>query len=261
MRRSWPAAHITLACNRYNSAVVARNPDVDALAILEAGEDPRAFGRRLASGLDLAIALAPRALDFEVVGASRARRRIGYTYVRRYMTRLFARRSLTDLTISEADPELAERDAGYVVRHEVDQILALVERAGGQRVAHDLVLPVEDADRALVAHIPPGGIAVQLAPRWLRDGSSPESTLQLLADLRRLARPVVATYGSDALPFATSVAAAGGADLVVGDLPFAAWAAASRRAPSCSPWTPVRLTSQARCEGPRSSSSNISTST
>jgi ADP-heptose:LPS heptosyltransferase len=226
VRRSWPQAHVTLACSRYNAVVVARNPDVDALAILEPSADPRRFGADLAGDLDLAIALAPRTLDFRVVGASRARRRIGYTYVRRYATRLFARRSLTDLVISEADPDLAERGRRYPVRHEVDQILGLVRRAGGETVAHELVLPIDDRDRAAVAQVPFGAIAVQLAPRWLSKGSTLASALALFGELRTLGRPLLATFGADAREFGTRVREAGVADIVLGDLAFGAWAAA-----------------------------------
>ena len=226
VRRSWPQAHVTLACSRYNAVVVARNPDIDRLAVLEQNADPYRFGAELSGEVDLALALAPRTLDFRVVGASRARRRIGYTYVRRYATRLFARRFLTELAISEADPTLAERGASYPVRHEVDQILELVRRAGGSVLSRDLVVPIDDADRAAVAAVPAGALAVQLAPRWLQQGSTLASALQLFRDLRELGRPLLATYGADAREFAAQVRAAGVADVVLGELAFGAWAAA-----------------------------------
>ncbi len=185
----------------------------------------RAVGRALRDSTELAIALAPRTTDFILVGATRARRRVGYTYVRRYATRLTARLNLTDILLSEADPELCDRDPGYLVRHEVDQVLGLVTAAGGTILSRDLVLGISDADRAQVAAIPAGGIAFQLAPRWLRDGSTLENTLELIRGLRRFGVPVIATHGSDSTEMAQAVRQAGVADVVIGDLPFAVWAA------------------------------------
>ena len=133
---------------------------------------------------------------------------------------------LTDLAVSEADPELCDRDATHAVRHEVEQILSLVSLAGGSAVCRDLVVGISAEDRAAVAGVPSGGITVQLAPRWERDGSTAESTVTLLGLLRAFARPVVAVYGSDAAALARRVRAAGVADSVVGELPFPLWAAA-----------------------------------
>jgi ADP-heptose:LPS heptosyltransferase len=225
VRRSWPDAHVTLACTPHNAVVVERNPDIDDVAIAEPGDAARLLGPRFRGRTDLAIALAPRSADFALVGATRAPQRIGYTYVRRYAARLTARRYLTRLAVSEADPDLADRDESYVVRHEVDQVLALVGIAGGAAVVRDLVVPIADEDRASVAGVPAGGIAFQLAPRWLRDGSTLDSTLELIRSLRAFGLPVVAAYGSESIDLAARVRAAGVADAVVGDLAFGAWAA------------------------------------
>ncbi len=214
-----------MVCSRHNSGVVEGNPDIDDLVIAEPADSIRALGERFRGEADLAIALAPRTMDFVLVGATRARRRIGYTYVRRYATRMTARLYLTDVLLSEADPELCDRDEHYAVRHEVDQVLSLVTRAGGEALSHDLVLAITNADRARVAAVPAGAIVFQLAPRWLRDGSTLESTLRLIGELRRFGLPIVATYGADSIDLAEAVRSAGVADVVVGDLPFAAWAA------------------------------------
>ena len=123
VRRSWPGAHVTIVCSRHNAVVVERNPDVDAVSILPSDVRPAVFGRRFRTRCDLAIALAPRESDFAFVGATRAPKRIGYTYARRYLARLTSPLFLTDLVISEADPEICERRPEYVVRHEVDQVL------------------------------------------------------------------------------------------------------------------------------------------
>ncbi|GAC1311288.1 MAG: hypothetical protein NVSMB21_20510 [Vulcanimicrobiaceae bacterium] len=151
--------------------------------------------------------------------------RVGYTYVRRYLARLAAPLYLTRLAVSEADPALCDRRPGYRVRHEVEQVLDLVRLAGGAQRLPDLVVPIDDADRRAVADVPSGGIAFHLGARWFRDGSTCASTFALIAELRRLGLPIVATYGADAADEADALRAAGLADRVVGDLSFAQWAA------------------------------------
>ncbi len=229
LRASFPQAHITLVTSRYNAIVVDRSPDIDELVSLPTEIAPAAFGARFAGACDLAIALAPRTADIALVGATRAPKRIGYTYVRRQLARFVARFRLTDVLVSEADPVLAERP-GMVVRHEVDQVLALAERAGAQTIVRDLRLPVCDADRALVAHVPENAIVVHLAPRWIGQGSSLASVLELARALRTFERPIVCTYGEDAIELAHAVRNAGVADVVIGSLPFFAWAAVFERA-------------------------------
>jgi len=224
VRRSWPQAHVTIVCSPHNAIVVERNPDVDRV-LVASPERARATGRRFRGACDLALALAPRSEDFALVRATRAPVRIGYTYVRRYAARLAAKLSLTALAVSEADPELSERDPSYAVRHEVEQVLDVVRLAGATALERDLVLPVEDLDRNAVAHVPAGGIALHLGARWFREGSTLESVLALLHDLRRFALPVVVTYGLDALEQTAPVRASRAADAVVGGLSFTQWAA------------------------------------
>lgn len=225
VRASWPDAHVTLVCSTYNSVVVANNPDVDTVATLPAGVRPAAFGKRFRGGCDLAIALAPCAPDFALVGATRAPIRVGYTYVRRYLARLASPFYLTRLGVSEADPAISDRHPDYHVRHEVDQVLDLVRLAGGSRSLPELVVPIADTDRRAVADVPAGGIAFHLGARWFRDGSSQASTFALIGELRRFGLPIVATFGADAAVEAESLRASGFADRVVGDLTFAQWAA------------------------------------
>jgi len=225
VRRSWPDAHVTLACSAYNAVVVERNPDVDTVVVLPPGASPAKLGRRFRGRCDLAIALAPRAADFVLVGATRARVRVGYTYVRRYVARLTARLYVTRLAVSEADPALCERQPNYRVRPEVEQVLDLVRLAGGETLAHDLVVPIDDDDRRAVASVPAGGIALQLGERWFRDGSTQASTFALIARLRDFGLPVIVTYGDDAVAEARALGAAALADHVVGELSFSQWAA------------------------------------
>ncbi len=222
-RRSWPNARLTLVCSPYNAVVVRGNRDVDAIIVADEGS--AAVGRRFRGRCDIAIALAPRRADFVLVGATRAPMRVGYTYVRRRLARLTARLYVTRLAISEADPGLCERDPERVVRHEVDQVLELVRLAGGTQSAHALNLPIADADRAAVADVPANGIAVHLAARWFRDGSTFASVRELIGMLRRFGIPVVVTHGEDARSQGDALRADGIADAVVGDLPFAEWAA------------------------------------
>ncbi|MGP6159826.1 MAG: glycosyltransferase family 9 protein, partial [Vulcanimicrobiaceae bacterium] len=212
VRRSWPGAHVTIACSRYNAVVVERNPDVDAIAILPSNVRPSVFGRRFRGRCDLAIALAPCAPDFNLIAATGARKRFAYTYRRRYLARLTAPLFVTDLMVSEADPELCEERSDYVVRHEVDQLLALVARTGAHELSRELVVPIAEIDRNAVSHVPGGGIAFHLAPRWFQDGCTLSSTIELIAELRRFGLPVVVTYGVDAIEEAAAVRAAGVAD-------------------------------------------------
>ncbi|HMD03137.1 MAG TPA: glycosyltransferase family 9 protein, partial [Candidatus Baltobacteraceae bacterium] len=228
-RRSWPNAHITLACSRRNATVVEENPYIDELFVVPSGVRASVSGAKLGGGVDLAIALAPREEDYAFVRATGAPKRIGYTYVRRFVARLFARRYLTDVGISEADPDLADRDPAYIVRHEVDQVNAVIALAGGTRLEHDLVVPVGPADRARVAHVPAGGIAFHLAPRWYESGSTLESLLELLRELRAIGVPLVVTYGADAADAAGALRRAEIADVVIGDLAFLEWAAVFER--------------------------------
>jgi ADP-heptose:LPS heptosyltransferase len=229
VRASFPHAHITLVSSRYNSIVVDRSPDIDELVTLPTEISPALFGARFRGACDLAIALAPRTVDIALVGGTGAARRIGYTYVRRKLARLAARFRLTDVLVSEADPVLAERP-NVVVRHEVDQVLALVERAGATNIVRELRLPLRDVDRALVQDVAANAIVVHLAPRWVGEGSSLASVLDLCRELRRFGRPIVATYGDDAIDLAHAVRNANVADQVIGTLPFFAWAAIFERA-------------------------------
>lgn len=228
LRRSFPESRITLVCSDYNRVVVQDNRDVDYLETLPKGVEPGAFGRTFRGQFDVAIALAPRTADIRLVGASRARRRIGYTYVSRLLARIAARRYLTDVLISEADPRLADRHDPYPVRHEVLQVLALAERAGATRFVYDLELPISDADRATVSDIPASAITVHFAQRWLKEGSTIETLIGLIGDLRALGRPIVVTYGDEMNAYARQLAAAP-ADRFAGGLSFNAWAAAFER--------------------------------
>ena len=229
IRRTFPHAHITLSCSSYNAVVVDRSPDVDALAIYDPAAGPAAFGARF-RGVDLAVALAPRDLDHRIVAGTRARKRVGYTYSTRYLARLALRVRLTDVVLSEADPAIAERYPDRTIAHEVDQVLAVAVAAGATELIRDLVLPVTGQDRAAVAGLPAAPIVLQLGRRWTEHGSTAESCVQLLRELRPLGRPLVVTYGDDALPLARAVTTAGVADAVLGNLPFHEWAAAFERA-------------------------------
>ena len=229
VRRSFPGAHVILACSRYNSVVVDRSPDVDELATIPEGVKPGLFGARF-RGVDLAIALAPRDRDHRIVAATRAPKRVGYTYETRYLARLVLRTLLTDVVLSRADPTTAERHPERTVAHEVDQVLAVAEAAGARTLVRDLVLPVTGEDRAAAAGLPPHAIAVQLGRRWTEHGSTVASCLQLFRDLRALGRPLLATYGDDATALGTEVERAGVADAVLGRLPFHVWAAVFERA-------------------------------
>jgi ADP-heptose:LPS heptosyltransferase len=229
VRRAFPDAHVTIACSEYNAVVVAKSSDVDTVSCLPSGCTPSAFGATFA-GIDLAIALAPNAADMRLVAATRAPRRIGYTYERRYLTRLVARFWLTDCLVSNADPEGCEHVPHRIVMHEVNQVLALAQRAGATEIVPDLRVIIDESDRAAVVDFPVDPIIVHLGRRWTEHGSTTPSLLELFRMLRRLGRPLVATYGADAVDLAEAVRAAGVADKVAGGLTFGQWAAAFERA-------------------------------
>lgn len=230
VRRSYPDAHITFVASAYNRIVVERNTDVDDVITLPRNVKPAHFGATFRGRTDIAIALAPRAEDFAVIGATHANVRVGYTYVRRYLARLTSRMYLTKLGISDADPGLSERDPTRVVKHEVDQLLDVVALAGATQRVDRLRVDVTDADRAAVAQLPESPLVFHLGARWFSGGSTLENTIALIGELRAFGVPMVVTYGDECADQAAAIRRAGVADRVVGGLPFHQWAAAFERA-------------------------------
>ncbi len=229
VRASFPDARITMVCSAYNRVVMDRNTDVDEVVSIGPHDNPHAFGKKF-RGVDLAIALAPRMTDLRIAGATRAPVRVGYTYVRRWTARLAARFYVNRMMISEADPDLSDRDAHRHVRHEVNQLLDLVALAGATNRHESLRLDLRDEDRAAVAFMPADPIVVHLAPRWFASGSTLESTLKLMRDLRRFGLPLVATYAPEAEQYMMAFADGRAADVLLGGLAFHPWAAAFERA-------------------------------
>ena len=230
VRKSFPQAHITMVCSPYNRVVMERNTDVDHLVDLPSAIKPGNFGKTYRGQTDIAIALAPRAVDLALVGATRAPVRVGYTYVRRYAARLTARLYVNRLMISEADPDLSERNPHRHIRHEVNQLLDLVELAGAHdRVAH-LRLDLTAEDRASIAYLPRDPLVLHLGMRWFQDGSTLESTIALIGDLHRFGLPVVVTYAPECEQFIPAIADSRLADVLLGGLPFYRWAAVFERA-------------------------------
>ena len=104
-------------------------------------------------------------------------------------------------------------------------MLSLIEAAGGTARYRELVVVIREVDRAAVAHVAGDGIAFHLGLRWFRSGSTPESAVELIRSLRAFGRPVIVTYGVDAIVHAAAVRQAAVADAVVGGLSFSQWAA------------------------------------
>jgi len=230
VRRSFPKARIVMVCSPHNRVVMERSSDVDELIELPPGLDPAQFGAQFRGTVDIGIALAPRLPDIRLCGATRARVRVGYTYVRRYVARLTARLFLNRVMLSEADPQLSERHPERRVRHEVDQLLDLVQLAGARDRVRELRLTLSDEDRAAIAYLPADPIVVHLGQRWFENGSTLESTLVLIRDLHRFARPVVVTYAPECERYVERVSESRTADVVLGGLPFYRWAAVFERA-------------------------------
>ena len=183
VRRSWPGAHVTIVCSRHNAVVVEGNPDVDDRRDRRArGFDAARFGARFRGDADLAIALAPRDDGLRLVGATRAPR----------ADRLHLRAALRDALDRAPLPHrrLISRGRSGTVRPRSRttpcgtrsiRCSRLVD-AGRRRgaVPRSRRSRSANADRAAVADVPAGAIAFHLAPRWLRDGSTLESMLELI---------------------------------------------------------------------------------
>ena len=217
-----------MVTSAYNRVVVERNTDIDELVSLPRAIRPERFGAQFRN-VDLAIALAPRSEDLRVVGATRATVRVGYTYARRYLARLTSRLFVNRMAISEADPELCERDPHRAVRHEVDQLLDLVALGGARERVVDLRLDLREEDRAAVATLPDRPIVLHLAPRWFHNGSTLASTVELARRLTGLGRPLAITANAE-IGDAVDAFSALGAAAVLRDLPFFHWAAVFERA-------------------------------
>jgi ADP-heptose:LPS heptosyltransferase len=223
VRASFPDAHLTMVTSEYNGVAIERNDDVDELVVLEKGMSPQALGSRL-RGYDIAVALAPRAVDLKLVGATRAPVRVGYTYERRWVARLTAPLYVNRVMISEADPELCDRDPGRIVRHEVVQLLDLVALAGARARVTALRLDVTQADRNITRDLPPDPIVLHLGRRWFGDGSTLEGTLGIVDRLGELA-PVVITCADDCEELAGDFERRQSVARLLRGLPFHEWAA------------------------------------
>jgi len=234
-RRSWPNARIEALITDYTEPVLRHSPDVDAVHALSQARlrsDGRAIARTLGEGADIAVALAPRTQDYVLASSTRAPRRIGYVYQRRYLSRIAARLLLTSHAVSEADPELADRYPDRPVSHEVRQVQELVRLAGGHELVDDLVLRVASDDEAFARErVRAGSLALNLAPRWFMPNFGYEATVQLIARLVALQRDVLITYGNDVPDAAARIRDAVRAPNVtwLGELPLLRWAAALAR--------------------------------
>ncbi|MBV8148381.1 MAG: glycosyltransferase family 9 protein [Candidatus Eremiobacteraeota bacterium] len=228
VRRSFPDAHVTMVASPYNEVVMERNDDIDELLVLPREIKPSAFGaRRL--GYDIAIALAPRAIDFQLVGGTRARLRVGYTYERRWIARLTAPLYVNCLMVSEADPDLSDRCPQRLVRHEVVQLLDLVGLAGAHERVEKLRLDVFEKDRLAVGTLPSHPIVLHLGMRWFQSGSTLESTLLLVRRLAEIA-PLVITCARECEEIAPIFERTGCVERMLRRLPFHQWAAVFERA-------------------------------
>jgi len=228
VRASFPEAHLTIVTSAYNSVVMERNDDVDELVVLREGVAPRKFGAELPR-YDVAIALAPRAVDLQLVGGTRAPLRVGYTYERRWLARLTAALYVNRVMVSEADPELCDREPRRVVRHEVVQLLDLVALAGATRRVPRLRLDVFAEDRIVAQTLPSNPVVLHLGQRWFTDGSTLEGTLALVDELAKLA-PVVITCARDSESSAAMFEERASVVRLLRSLPFHEWAAVLERA-------------------------------
>ncbi|MFN2450455.1 MAG: glycosyltransferase family 9 protein [Candidatus Baltobacteraceae bacterium] len=229
VRASYPQARITMVCTPYNRIVMERNTDVDEIVELPPQAAPHRVGERF-RGVDIAVALAPRTADLRIAGATRAPVRVGYTYVRRWMTRLALPLHVNRVMISEADPALADRNPHRHVRHEVNQLLDLVALAGANDRRHALRLDITPQDREAIAYLPRDPLVLHLGERWFTTGSTLQSTLELMRMLRDFGVPLVVTYAPECERYVHAIAGSRTADVLLGGLPFHRWAAVFERA-------------------------------
>jgi ADP-heptose:LPS heptosyltransferase len=228
VRASFPDAHVTMVTSPYNSVVMERNDDVDELAVLPRQIRPWTFGEARRD-YDIAIALAPRAVDLQIVGGTRAPLRVGYTYERRWFARLTAPAYVNRLMVSEADPELSDRFPQRVVRHEVVQLLDLVGLAGAHDRVETLRLNLIEDDRRVASDLPADPIVLHLGMRWFTSGSTLESTLSLVERLGTL-RPLVITCAAECEAYAAHFEGNPSVRRFLRGLPFHQWAAVFERA-------------------------------
>jgi len=227
VRASFPDAHITMVTSPYNRVVMERNSDVDEVVDLPREVKARPFGSAFRN-YDIAIALAPRSIDQQIVGATGAAIRAGYTYQRRWIARLTSWLYLNRMTVSVADPDLCERNPSLIVPHEVDQLLQLVDLVGAHERRTELRLDVVDADRAAVAHLPDDPLVLHLGARWFTTGSTAESTLALAQELQERYGPLVISCPEESELYAQAFEARG--FTVAHSLSFYTWAALFERA-------------------------------
>ena len=234
-RRSYPRARIEALVGEYNEPILRFNPCLDAVHVLRQHTGPvqtRAIARRLGEGLDLAVALAPRTPDYQLAWMTGARKRIGYVYRRRYLSRLAAHIMLSDYCISDADPDLADRYPDQPVAHEVEQVLTLVTLAGGGVISSELVFNVgDDAADFAREHVPSGATGLNLAPRWFAEDFGFDAVRALIERLAEEQKDVAVTYGRDVREAALRLRSAVRAPNVawVGEQPTLYWAAAIGR--------------------------------
>ncbi|HEY4433335.1 MAG TPA: glycosyltransferase family 9 protein, partial [Candidatus Cybelea sp.] len=136
---------------------------------------------------------------------------------------------LDRVMVSEADPELSDRDSRRIVRHEVVQLLDLVALAGARERVTRLRLDLVDADRSIARELPEGPIVLHLAPRWFTGCSTLGSTLEMVDELGALA-PVVITCARECEAQAPFFDAKRSVVRCLRRLPFHQWAAVLQRA-------------------------------
>jgi ADP-heptose:LPS heptosyltransferase len=111
---------------------------------------------------------------------------------------VLAQLALTDWCLSEADPELADRQPDKPVLHEVHQVLALASLAGGTSLSEELTLRLGADDVAWArAHAPANAIVMALGPRWFSKNFGAEAVGRLIARLSAENDDVIVTYGQD----------------------------------------------------------------
>jgi ADP-heptose:LPS heptosyltransferase len=216
VRRSAPAARLTLLVSPYNRPVVEGWSVPDAVVSYDRGWP---LSRRLALvrelrdlRIDLCLVLHADVESYVVARTTGAQRRVGLVNSRRPLDRIAAGILLTDSTTIDIERAASGPEQHL---HETDLTRAVVEHAGlawsdeplmRPQIPPDSAAVVDTAVRALGGAT--GVIALHLSDKWLTHGWTFGDMLQLLGRLAVLdgAPVVLATVGPGDVEMAREVA-------------------------------------------------------
>lgn len=257
VRRNLPRSRITALVTPYIKPVLAQNPSVDAVTVLDTearSEQRNGVLRALREEkFDLCIALSPTMRSYAIARTVKAPLRAGYIYSRRWVPRALSGVMLTHRAVFHIDT-LVEK--GEAVPHEVEQTLWFARSLGFSADPVALRLYPDPSDlraaRCLLGEAVEAGspgvepsrvhtaewdvvsrrdvpwLAVQLGGAWLKNPWSIEHFVELVKALREAIPGVriLVLYGPGEEAAGQELASGGlpGDTIVRGGLSFGEWA-------------------------------------